>query len=86
MLTNISNIYKDKTILITGGTGYIGSCLTCALSKIDCNLKVLSGSSSSWVPETKNANMKLLSGDISNFSFWNAILDDVANKLAEVSF
>ena len=77
MLTNISNIYKDKTILITGGTGYIGSCLTCALSKIDCNLKVLSGSSSSWVPETKNANMKLLSGDISNFSFWNAILDDV---------
>ena len=48
MQTNISKIYKDKTILITGGTGYIGSCLTHALSKIDCNLKVLSGYSSSW--------------------------------------
>ena len=47
MQTNISKIYKDKTILITGGTGYIGSCLTHALSKIDCNLKVLGGSSSS---------------------------------------
>ena len=42
MQTNISKIYKDKTILITGGTGYIGSCLTHALSKINCNLKVLS--------------------------------------------
>jgi len=48
MQTNISNIYKDKTILITGGSGYVGSCLMQTLSRIDCNLKVLSGSSSSW--------------------------------------
>lgn len=77
MQTNISKIYKDKTILITGGTGYIGSCLTHALSKIDCNLKVLSGSSSSWIPETNNANMTLLYGDVSNFNLWSTILDDV---------
>ena len=47
MQTNISKIYKDKTILITGGSGYVGSCLMQTLSRIDCNLKVLSGSSSS---------------------------------------
>jgi nucleoside-diphosphate-sugar epimerase len=63
--------------LITGGTGYIGSCLTHALSKIDCNLKVLSGSSCSWIPETNNANMTLLYGDVSNFNLWSSILDDV---------
>ena len=47
MQTNISKFYKDKTILITGGTGHFGSCLTQTLSSIDCNLKVLSDSSSS---------------------------------------
>ena len=60
MQTNISKIYKDKTILITGGTGYVGFCLTQTLSRINCNLKVLSGSSSSWAPETNNANLTLL--------------------------
>ena len=48
MQINISKFYKDRTILITGGTGHVGSCLTQTLSSIDCNLKVLSGSSSSW--------------------------------------
>lgn len=47
MQTNISKIYKDKTILITGGSGYVVSCLMQTLSRIDCNLKALSGSSSS---------------------------------------
>ena len=47
MQTNISKIYEDKTILDTGGTGHFGSCLTQTLSSIDCNLKVLSASSSS---------------------------------------
>ena len=60
MQTNISKIYKNKTILISGDTGYVSSCLTHALSKINCNLKVLSGSSSSWAPETNNANLTLL--------------------------
>jgi nucleoside-diphosphate-sugar epimerase len=77
MQTNISKIYKNKTILITGGTGYVGSCLTHALSKIDCHLKVLSKSSSSWTPESNNANMTLLYGDVSNFNLWNTIIDDV---------
>ena len=49
MQINISKIYKDKTILITGGSGYVGSCLMQTLSRIDCNLKLLSSSSSSKV-------------------------------------
>ena len=60
MRTNISKIYKDKTILITGGSGYVGSCLMQTLSRIDSKLKVLSGSSSSWTPETNNENFTLL--------------------------
>ena len=60
MQTNISKIYKDKTILVKGGTGHVGSCLTQPLSRIDCNLKVLSGSSSAWTSETNNANLILL--------------------------
>jgi len=74
--TKISQLYKDKTILITGGSGYVGSRLTYQLSKIDCNLKVLV-SSSSWKPEATNANLVLISGDVSDLSFWDTILDDV---------
>jgi len=74
--TKISQLYKDKTILITGGSGYIGSSLTNQLSEIDCNLKVLTRSSS-WRPKAKNANLVLISGDVSDFSFWDTILDDV---------
>jgi len=48
MQTNISKIDKDKTNLITGSSGYVRSCLMQTLSRIDCNLKVFSGSSSSW--------------------------------------
>ena len=49
MQTNISKIDKDKTNLITGSSGYVRSCLMQTLSRIDCNLKVLSSSSSSQV-------------------------------------
>ena len=47
MQTNLSKIYKDMTILNAVGAGYVSPCLTQTLS-FDCNLKVLSGSSSSW--------------------------------------
>ncbi len=39
---------EDRLVLdSTDGSGYVGSCLTQTLSRINCNLKVLSGSSSS---------------------------------------
>jgi len=48
MQTNISKIYKDKSILITAIKGYFGSLLKQTLFWIDCNLRVLSCSPSSW--------------------------------------
>ena len=48
MQTNISKIYKDKSILITAIEGYFDSLLRQTLSWIDCNLRVLNCSSSSW--------------------------------------
>ena len=70
MQIDFNKFYKDKTILISGGGGYIGSSLTKALSQVDCTLKVVSSSSPSWLPNNCTANFSFIPGDISNLDFW----------------
>ena len=71
-------IYEGKTILITGGGGYIGSALAQAFSNINCNLKLLfSSSGSSWEPKSNKANVSFIYGDVSNQKIWATILDKV---------
>jgi len=78
MNNDILDQYTDKTILITGGSGYIGSALTQAFSRIDCNLKLLFRSSeNSWKPKLNKANVSLLYGDVSYRQLWETILNDV---------
>lgn len=70
--------YKGKTVLITGGMGYIGSALTEAFCGIECNLKIMcSPSGSVWKPKNGKANVSVFHGDVSQRHLWEPILDGV---------
>lgn len=72
-----NKFYQDKTILISGGAGYIGSSLTKKLSEIDCKLKILGSNSVPWFPKNCIANVSYIQGDISSYDSWYKHLDDV---------
>jgi UDP-glucose 4-epimerase len=70
-------IYRGKTILVSGGTGYVGSSLSNAFSEINCNLLIVSRNSISWTPDGLNANIQIINGDVSSYEFWEDSIDNV---------
>lgn len=75
---NFVKTYKNKTILITGASGYIGSALSQFLSGIDCKLILLTGSSKSFCSLKKaKAKISLFQSDISKKKTWELILPGV---------
>jgi UDP-glucuronate decarboxylase len=64
---------KDKTVLITGGAGFIGSWLAEALMALEAKVTVLDNLSTGSLKNIEHlmdlSNFKFLKGDISNFKF-----------------
>jgi GDP-L-fucose synthase len=56
--------FKNKNIMVTGGTGLIGRQVVDILSKITCNIRVVSLDKISL-----NSNIDYIYGDLSEFSF-----------------
>lgn len=74
----ILEAYQGRTILITGGRGYIGSALTQSLAEIDCKLILFDQSpDTAWRPKGQKAKVVLLNGDVSAPQFWQAALPGV---------
>lgn len=72
------NAYRGRTILITGGRGYIGSALSQSLAEINCRLILLDQSPAEiWRPEGQRAEVVLLNGDVSATQFWEDALSGV---------
>ena len=75
---NIFNYYKDKTVLITGATGYIGSALLSALSYVPCNIVALvkNGESLEVTPGV-TAKISSIEADICSEGVWDELLGKI---------
>ena len=74
----LTDRYQGKTVLISGGMGYIGSALTQAFSQVDCRLLLLDCSPSSQVISTAAAaEVFHVQGDVTSLETWKGILEGV---------
>jgi len=74
----ILDAYQGRTILITGGRGYIGSALAQSLAGVNCKLILLDQSpGNAWKPATQVADVLLLNGDVSMRKTWEKALPGV---------
>jgi len=72
------NVYQGRTILITGGRGYVGSALAQALAGVDCRLILLDQSpEEAWKPAAHTAEVLVLNGDVSLRGTWEKVLPGV---------
>ena len=76
--STILDAYQGRTILITGGRGYIGSALTQSLTEANCKLILLDHSpENAWRPEHQKAEVLILNGDVSVKKTWDSALPGV---------
>lgn len=74
-MLEMTSYYKNKTILITGGSGYIGSSLVRCLSKIPCKIISLTRENSqSSFPLKGRAKISLYKADIRKKKIWQDLL------------
>lgn len=74
----ILDAYQGRTILITGGRGYIGSALTQALAGLKCKMILFDRLPiEAWRPEGPMAEVVLRKGDVSAARFWDDALPGV---------
>ena len=78
MIYDCLDIYKQKKILITGGTGFIGSSLVKILANVSSHVVLLLRKNrqfdEEWISESK---ITLIRGDISIRDTWERALDGV---------
>ncbi len=71
----VAEAYRGKTLLVTGGRGYLGAALTEALSELECNLILLDHSPpDAWRPKQNRARISFVNGDISAAQTWESAL------------
>jgi nucleoside-diphosphate-sugar epimerase len=76
--STLLDAYHGRTILITGGRGYIGSALTQSLAEANCKLILLDHSTENiWKPEHQKAKVSLLYGDVTVRKTWDGSLPGV---------
>tara|TARA_A100001015_G_C14936344_1_gene690639 strand:- start:416 stop:1396 length:981 start_codon:yes stop_codon:yes gene_type:complete len=69
----LSQFYKSKSVLITGGSGYIGSHIIDRLSLEDCSIKCFSRNKEI----IKRKGIKYIFGDYSDEDIWSEAIKDV---------
>jgi nucleoside-diphosphate-sugar epimerase len=69
--------FKNKTVLFTGSSGYIASCMTAALSSINCRLVRLTRNAARLHPVSGAFQVNDIEVDITSDCDWSRILDGV---------
>lgn len=69
----LSEFYKSKSVLVTGGSGYIGSHIIDRLSLEDCSIKCFSRNKEI----IKKNGIKYIFGDYGDESVWSEAIKDV---------
>lgn len=78
LLENYISNYKEKTILITGGAGFIGSSIIKKLCKVDCNIILFRKKNSAKKNISEQvARISVVEGDIRDTNIWEKLLKNV---------
>ncbi len=78
MIGKIADAYRGKTVLISGGLGYLGSALAESLAGIDCRLILLDQPGlTRWRPKASKAKILISYGDVSAYKTWKSVLPGV---------
>jgi len=72
---SILSHYQSKTVVITGGVGYIGSSIIRALKGIACRIIVVDREAKE-IPSDATAEISVQEADIRKKSVWNELLSD----------
>lgn len=71
------NSFRDKHILITGGGGYLASCIVRLLTDVDCFIVRLGRPGASFSPVSGRAKINDISGDVRDSAVWEEILSNI---------
>ncbi len=69
--------YKNKSVLITGSSGFIGSSLARAFFGVDCRLRLLDVYNALDIPKEAIAKVEFIKGDITCQDVWNNSLKGI---------
>lgn len=78
-MTNVlkTDAYSGKTVLVTGGRGYIGSSVSNVLSRVNCRLIIADRAGTGWEPEHFRAEIISVGADFATDEGWRRVLRDV---------
>ena len=70
--------YAGRSVLVTGGRGYLGSALASALAGAECSLVLADRSPAhAWSPAPARARVRIVTADLSRRDSWEALLPGV---------